>query len=444
MSSIAIPPPNLNDLQVVNLPIEDLCPHKNNPRTHSSKQIRQIAESIKVFGFTNPILLDEKKNVIAGHGRIEAAKQLGLQIVPTIKLDHMSEAQKKTYVIADNKLAENAGWDMDLLTLELKYISELDLDLDLTLTGFETPELDILLSEETSEAALEDLVPAPSGPVLCQLGDLWVLGQHRLYCGDSLRPESYTTLLNDEKAQLVFTDPPYNVPISGHVCGKGTIKHEEFAMASGEMSSEQFTNFLETIFKNLLSASTDGSLHYICMDWRHMKELLNAGAHYNELKNLCVWNKTNGGMGSHYRSKHELIFVFKNGKAKHINNIDLGRHGRYRTNVWDYAGVNTFHGEREQELAMHPTVKPVAMIEDAILDSSKRGDIVLDCFGGSGSTLIAAEKAGRKARLIEFDPQYVDVTIKRFQKEFGIDAINQKGVSYSSLTETLGGENGRA
>ncbi len=413
---------HLRNLKVVHLPIGELQAYANNPRTHSAKQVQQIAESIKVFGFTNPILLDQNKGVIAGHGRIEAAKLLGIKTIPTIELAHMTEAQKRAYIIADNKLAENAGWDQQLLAAELQYISTLDLDFDLTLTGFETAEIDILL-EGNDAPTPEDIIPEHKGPMITKPRDLWLLGSHRVLCGDALDPKSYEILLRKEKAQLIFTDPPYNVPIQGHVCGNGKIKHDEFAMASGEMSSAQFITFLKTVFSNLTAYSADGSLHYICMDWRHMKEILEAGDQYAALKNLCVWNKTNGGMGSHYRSKHELIFVFKNGKATHINNIDLGKHGRYRTNVWDYAGVNTFQSGKN-DLHMHPTVKPVAMIEDAILDSSKRRDVILDCFGGSGSTLIAAEMAGRRAHLIEYDPKYVDVTIRRYQSEFNKEVLH--------------------
>ena len=228
-----------------------------------------------------------------------------------------------------------------------------------------------------------------------------------MICGNALEAATYARLLGDERAQLVFTDPPYNVPIDGHVCGKGSVRHREFAMASGEMSPEAFTAFLETAFRHLAAHSADGAIHFVCMDWRHMAEILAAGkAAYSELKNLIVWVKDNGGMGTFYRSRHELIFAFKSGTAPHINSFELGQHGRYRTNVWEYRGVNTLKPDRMDELALHPTVKPVEMIADAIKDCSKRGGIVLDPFGGSGSTLIAAAKTGRRARLAELDPIY--------------------------------------
>lgn len=420
------------DLNVTSVPLDHLKPHKNNPRTHSKKQVEQIAASMKEFGWTNPILIDEEHNIIAGHGRLEAARLVGLKQVPVIELSHLSEAQKKAYIIADNKLAENAGWDIELLEIEIQGITELDFDYDLTLTGFETGEIDLLL--HTEEEDLEEAkIPEPPKKPISKLGDLWHLGHHRLLCADATKKKSYTVLMGDHKAQMVFTDPPYNVPINGHVCGKGKKKHDEFQMASGEMSEAQFSAFLTTITKHLRASSYLGSLHYICMDWRHMRELLDAGQNYTELKNLCVWNKTNGGMGSLYRSKHELVFVFKHGTKAHINNVELGKNGRYRTNVWDYAGVNTF--QNTKDLEMHPTVKPIAMIKDAIMDCTKRSDIVLDVFGGSGSTLIAAEDCKRKAYLMEIGPGYVDVILQRYWDHTGIEPIHENGSTLSEMRE---------
>lgn len=248
-----------------------------------------------------------------------------------------------------------------------------------------------------------------------------------IICGDATDPEVYRTLMGEDRAQMVFTDRPYNVPVNGHICGLGKVQHDEFVMASGEMSEQEFTRFLTTVTTNMASFSTDGSIHYICMDWRHIGELLAAGrASYAELKNLVVWNKDNGGMGAFYRSKHELVFVFKKGSAAHLNNFSLGQHGRYRTNVWDYAGVNSLKADRDEELAMHPTVKPVAMVADAIRDCSKRGGIVLDAFSGSGTTIMAAEQTRRRCRAIELDPRYVDVGIRRWQAETGGTAVLAK------------------
>ena len=414
--------PAFPHLAVEYQPISSLIFRKTNPRTHTKKQIRQIADSIKRFGFTNPVLVDSDNTIIAGHGRVEAAKLLGLSSVPVIYLSDLNEAEIRAYVIADNKLVENAGWDKDLLAIELQGLSELELDFDLTITGFETPEIDILLTSQKPEKA-DQLTQPDDRPPVSRLGDLWLLGRHRLFCGDAMKPDSFVQLLDEKKAQMVFTDPPYNVPIDGHVCGLGKVKHAEFAMASGEMNEAEFVHFLQTVFANLTTFSVDGSIHFICMDWRHTFELMNAArSAYDEYKNLCIWNKTNGGMGSLYRSKHELVFVFKNGLAPHINNVELGKHGRYRTNVWDYAGVNTFGAERS-DLTLHPTVKPISLVADAMLDCSTRGGIVLDCFGGSGTTLIAAERVGRSAYLMEFDPKYVDTIIERYQQLTGDEAL---------------------
>ncbi len=403
-----------------------LKPRARNPRTHTKKQIQQIAASIKEFGFISPVLTDGADGIIAGHGRIEAAKLIGMSDVPTVHVDHLTPAQIRAYVIADNKLAENAGWDRALLALELQELS-VELNFDVTVTGFEVAEIDLLIQDLNKGAPDEaDEVPEVdrSVPAVSRRGDLWCIGNHVLLCGDALDKGNYAKLLVARKAQMVFTDPPYNVVIAGNVSGLGKVRHREFAMASGEMSPDEFTKFLEAAFIRLIDFSSNGSIHFICMDWRHIRELLDAAAKpYHELKNLCVWSKTNAGMGSLYRSQHELVFVFKNGGAPHINNVELGRFGRNRTNVWNYAGLNTFGSDRDTELAMHPTVKPVALVADAILDCSKRDGIVLDAFAGSGTTLIAAEKTGRRGYAIEIDPYYVDTIVRRFDAVYGLKAV---------------------
>jgi DNA modification methylase len=419
----------------------DLKLRANNPRTHSKRQIEQIAVSIKTFGFVNPVLIDGEDRIIAGHGRVEAAKLIGMTDVPVIRVDHLTPAQIRAYVIADNKLAENAGWDRELLALELRELS-VELNFDVTITGFETAEIDLLIQDLDQHKPDEaDQVPDVdrTAPAISRPGDLWCLGNHRLLCGDALNASDYGRLLGSTRAQMVFTDPPYNVAIAGNVSGLGKNKHREFTMASGEMNPEQFTKFLETTFARLVEFSTDGSIHFVCIDWRHLRELSDAGLKtYRELKNLCVWSKTNGGMGSLYRSAHELIFVFKNGSAPHINNVELGRFGRNRTNVWTYAGQTSFGGDRNAELAMHPTVKPVALVADAILDCSNRGGALLDGFAGSGSTLIAAEKTGRCGFGIEIDPYYVDTIIRRFEVVFGISArLAGSDLDFAAATHQL-------
>jgi len=409
--------------------VVELKPYARNARTHTDKQLCQIASSIERFGFTNPVLVDADDAIIAGHGRIEAAKQLGMEHVPTIRLDHLSDAETRAYIIADNRLAELAGWDREVLAIELQHLSALELDFDVEITGFETAEIDLLIAaiEVGADGDADDEVPDPAAgtEAVSRRGDLWLLGKHRLMCADAREPDGYDRLMDGAKARMVFTDPPYNVAIDGHVSGLGKIKHREFPMATGEMTANEFTSFLEAVLRNLSRVCIDGAVLDVCMDWRHLYELMTAGGNVGlQLLNLCVWNKDNGGMGSLYRSKHELVGIFKKGKAPHINNVELGRHGRYRTNVWDYPGVNTLRRGRMDELALHPTVKPVALVADAIRDCTRRGDIVLDAFVGSGTTLIAAEKTGRVAYGIELDPLYVDTAVRRWERFTGERAVN--------------------
>lgn len=413
-----------------------LIPYKHNAKRHPQKQVNQIAASIRQFGFISPIIVDENLEIIAGHGRWEAAKLIGLKKVPVVQVGDLSAAEIKAYRLADNQLTLNTGYDETLLKVEIKTLIELNPEFELETIGFETAQLDILLSEDIPDKDPADDVPSvDEDRLVTKQGDVWLLGNHRLICGDSRDQDSYTALMQSEFAHMCFTDPPYNVRIDGHVCGAGKIKHTEFAMASGEMSEEEFTTFLETVFTLMVAFSRDGSLHYICMDWRHLYELLTAGRKaYCALKNICVWNKDNAGMGSFYRSKHELVAVFKNGMAPYLNTIELGKHGRYRTNVWDYRGVNSF-GNRD-DLNMHPTVKPVAMIADAIKDCTRRGQIILDPFAGSGSTLIACEKSGRTARCIELEPKYCDVIIRRWQGLTGRHAVHaETGESFNQLEQ---------
>jgi DNA modification methylase len=401
----------------------ELKPDPANPRRHSKKQIRQIAKSISVFGFNVPVLVDAEGNVIAGHGRLLACHELGIDEVPTLCLEHLTPAQVRAFRIADNKLTENATWDDRLLAEQLQDLSLSGLDFSLEVTGFEMGEIDLRIAA-LEDLPLQDEDPADvlpevaAGPPVSKLGYLWLLGRNRLLCGSALDTAAFTALMRQERATMVFADPPYNVEIDGHASGLGAIHHRPFPMASGEMDKAEFTAFLAQACRNLAAFSAAGSLHYICMDWRHLGELLTAGAAaYGELKNLCVWVKNNPGMGSLYRSQHELVLVFKQRGAAHRNNVQLGQFGRNRSNVWHYPGANSFArgGPEGNLLALHPTVKPVALVADAILDSSARGDIVLDAFLGSGTTVIAAERTGRRCRALELDPAYVDTAIRRWQ-----------------------------
>jgi DNA modification methylase len=410
-------------LHIEHLPISQLKRNARNPRRHPDKQIRMLARNIDTFGFLLSCLVDEKNRLLSGNARVLAAERLGITEIPVVRIQHLTEGEKRAFIIADNKLAELADWDAEILRGELQFFANLNIDFDFSAIGFETAEVDIILDTNGGE---EDVLPhiVTGKPPITRPGDFWTAGPHRILCANAQIAASYETLLGDERAGLVVTDPPYNVPIAGHVSGNGAVQHREFAMATGEMTSAQFQLFLGNVFVTLARFSVDGSLHYVFMDWRHAAEILAAGnAIYNELKNICVWCKTNAGMGSLYRSQHEFIFVFKNGTAGHINNVNLGVHGRNRSNVWDYAGINSFGKHRDELLSIHPTVKPVALIADVIKDASARGDLVLDPFAGSGSTVIAAEKTKRRAAVIEIDPLYVDAVIRRWQTFTGNAAV---------------------
>jgi len=426
---------------VVEREIASLRPYGAAARTHSKQQIKQIARSMKRFGFTNPALITGDGQVVAGAARIEAAKLLGFTSVPTLTLAQLSPEDFRAYILADNKLALNAGWDRQILAAEFQALIDLDFDMDLT--GFSTSEIDLELDlasdgDPSGRDQSANAVPQLNGPPVSRRGDLWHIGRHKLLCGDTQDEGVLSQLLNGETADLVFTDPPYNVVIDGNVCGLGSARHREFAFASGEMTEDQFTDFLTCTLTNMSRHMRSGAIAFVCMDWRHAAELLRAGrSAFTEFKNLVVWNKSNGGMGTFYRSKHELIFVFKAGTAPHTNTFGLGEGGRYRTNVWDYPGISSIGASRAAELAMHPTVKPVALIADALRDCSRRGEVVLDGFGGSGSTLIAAEQTGRKARLIEYDPLYCDTIVRRWEAYTGKRAtLAETGGTFEEVAET--------
>jgi DNA modification methylase len=436
LSTTRLPPATTQQLSF--LATASLIPDPQNPRKHSRAQVRALARSIKAFGFNAPILIDRNRQIVSGHGRHEAAKLLGLAQVPVIFLDHLTETQAKAYQLADNKLTDRSTWDDDKVAVRLKELSELVLDFDLEDTGFELPEIDLRVQSLDDQDATDraDEFDAATGPAVSLPGDLWLLGPHRLYCGNALDSTSYIALMNGEKAAAVFTDPPYNVKIDGNAAGiSGNITYREFAMASGEMTDLEFTDFLATSFKSIRLHATPGAIIYACMDWRHMWEILSA-SHTADLPllNLCVWSKTIGGMGSLYRSRHELVFVFRNGNETHLNNVQLGRFGRNRTNLWTYPGVNGFARKGNEDLlALHPTVKPIALVADAILDCTKRDDIVLDPYLGSGTTILAAERTGRRCFGIEIDPIYVDTAIGRWERLTGKKALNSQGLTLEQV-----------
>jgi DNA modification methylase len=416
------------DLNPKLVSVDALKPLGRQTRKHPPAQIRKLGESLEQFGFVLPIVIDADNRVVGGWALVLAARKIGLGEVPAVILDDLDEAKLRLLRLALNRLGEESSWDLDALKLEFSDVLEITSDIDLRISGFEMGEIDAVLSVSGEDE--EDVLPAmnENEPPTTKSGDLWALGDHRLFCGDALVAESYVQLLGDERAQMVFTDPPWNIPIAGNVSGLGAVKHDDFAMACGEMTDTQFEAFLRASLGHVSAYSLEGSLHFVCMHWSKMREILAAASVvYAELKNLCVWNKTNAGMGSLYRSKHELVFVFKKGTASHINNVELGRFGRNRTNVWDYPGQNIFNGTAKSKLSLHPTAKPVALVADAIRDCSHRGGIILDPFGGVGSTLIAAEKTGRRARLIELDPRYVDATVKRWETLTGGRAVKVDG-----------------
>ena len=407
-------------IAIVSRRIADLTLDPKNPRVHSNTQLKKLARSIKRFGFIVPVLIDTNGRVISGHGRIVSASRLGWEEVPTIRIEHLTPEELKAFQIADNHLTEIAAWDNRLLGATLKELA--DLDFDIEVIGFETAESDLLIQgldlAPVGKEDPADQIPADSGPPVTTLGDRWICGRHMVLCADALKDGSYATLLGGKKAAMIFTDPPFGVPVAGHVSGLGRTKHREFVMGSGRSTEAERIDFLTQVLKLLVLHSADGSIHFVAMDFRHMYELLTAGRHaYTEFKNLCVWTKDNAGMGSLYRSQHELFFVFKNGKKPHINQVQLGKFGRWRSNSWRYSGMNSFSRKTEEGnlLSLHPTVKPVALVQDAILDVSLRGQIVLDVFGGSGSTLIACERTGRVAHLMELDPRYCDAIVRRYQ-----------------------------
>ena len=416
----------LIELQIQYRSVADLVLDSRNPRQHSQRQINQISYSICEFGFIAPIVVDHSSQVVIGHARVLAAKKLGMSQVPVIEIRHLSKAQLKALRIADNKLALNSHWDERLLGESFLELKELDIEFDLSITGFSLPEIDLSLQslDTVNPINNEDEVDATTGVPVCKGSEIWKLGDHRIICGDATSEAAFDTLMREEIADTVFVDPPFNVKVDGNVSGKGKVRHREFAEAVGELSREEFIQFLTKSCGLLAKHSKDGAIHFVCMDWRHADEMIAAGREvYSELKNIAVWVKDNAGLGSLYRSQHELVFVYKVGTGQHTNNIELGKNGRNRSNVWSYDSASTQARKGNNLLALHPTAKPVDLVMDALFDCSGRGKIVLDAFLGSGTTLLAAERTGRICRGIELDPLYVDTAIRRWQNLTGRDAV---------------------
>jgi DNA modification methylase len=415
------------------IPIELLKPYPGNARTHSKKQLARIAASLESFGWMNPILADKDGTIIAGHGRWQAARSLGFTHCPVIRVEHLTPDQVRAYRLADNQLAQLSGWDEDILKIELQHLSDIEVDLDFSLEtiGWDHAEIDVMLetapAEKSDDGAFDPVdenVSAPEHDAVTRLDDIWLLAEHRVLCGSALEPDAFAQLMGGRQAAMAFVDAPYNCPIDGHVSGLGDTKHREFAMASGELTEDAFRAFLGDNGKLLSANCSEGAIIMMCMDWRQLLPLhlaiRDAGL---AIINMAVWAKNNGGMGSLLRSQYELVLITKKGRAPHINNVQLGKHKRYRTNVWRYPGVNSFGKGRMEQVKGHPTPKPVAMVADAIRDVSHRGQIVLDSFLGSGTTLLAAERTKRICYGMDIDPVYVDLTIRRWEAMTGQQAV---------------------
>ena len=426
-------------LQYELTPIADLHSAERNARDHGPSQIDALADSVTAFGIINPVIIDGRNRIIAGHGRVEAAKLAGKTSIATLRVTHLNESEARPYAIADNRTAERSTWDERALALELQDLRIVAPELDLSLSGFEHPKIELKIAS-LNQSSWSDLDHVPDNEEaeepITRPGDIWIFteGEHRMACGDSTSPETIGSLMGSDVVDVIATDYPYNLEAQEY-SGKGKHIHESFGMAAGEMSPAQFTDFLTSSGEAVLPYLRSGALVYGFMDWRHIADLLAAGDRLRfELKNLVVWDKGKGGMGSLYRSAHELIAVFKHGKGPHTNNVMLGKHGRDRHNIWRYAGMNRFGGARDRALAIHATVKPVEMLCDLLLDASNHGDVVFDGFGGSGSTLIAAHKMGRRARLVELDPKYCDTAIRRFINAFGSEPVEQSsGAPFSEV-----------
>jgi DNA modification methylase len=438
--SNAVTPISSRQLAVDYRPIDTLTPYANNARKHSRVQIRKLQRSLQTYGWTTPLLIDDAGNLVCGHGRLEAAKLNGETVVPVISLGQMSEADRRAYIIADNRLAEEASWSKELLRSELSGLIELGYEVEMT--GFDTFEIDGIINfDEVDEQSAEDNVdlPAKAAAPVSREGDLWTIGDHRLIVGDARDPAVIARLLSGEQARMVITDPPYGCRIANNVSGNGRVRHKDFLMGAGELPLPQFAQtLLRPAFQAMAAHCAPGAIAFVFIDWRAAPHMLDAAKGvFHEVKNMIVWVK-NPGLGAFFRSAHELCYAFKVSDGKHVSNIALGQ--RNRSNVWRYPSANVFRAGRMQDLADHPTVKNRFMIRDAILDVSRRGDIVLDSFAGSGTTGVACQMAGRRARLVELDPVYGDVILRRLAEATGSEPLLDGATPHSEVSAARKGE----
>lgn len=428
---------NLAKCAIIDLPIEKAIFYDDNPRLHPERQITMIEASIRKFDMVNPILVTPNNEIIAGHGRVIAARRLGMKSIPAIMLPHLSEAEVKAFRVADNAIALKGEWSIELLAQEIELVASLDLDFDPIEIGMETGEIDFLISS-TKQKATTQLPPAlvaepdRSTPAIARIGDVFTIGRHIIVCGNSIDPKVYHSAMGSRLADAVISDMPWNLPAKA-ISGLGAIKHRDFLMAAGEMSAPEFAAFTETVLSNQAMFAKPGALCFQFINWRSVDVVIAGGKkNVGDLVNICVWVKPSGGMGSLWRSRHELVCVFRVQGGKSKNNVELGKHGRNRSNVWEYASPSGFGPER-QKLKLHPTCKNEKMIGDAIMDCTDRNDLILDAFLGSGTTILAAHETGRIGVGIELDPYYVDLAVGRISVATGETAIHTDGRSFDQL-----------
>lgn len=423
----------LPSLELVQISIDEIKTASRKVRKKDPAHVREVAAAISELGFCDPVLIGKDNLILDGETRIDAARLIGLASVPAIRIDHLSSAEQRLLRLAVNRLGEKGQWDLDELKIEFE---ELILeDAPIEISGFSVPEIDqILLGDEIAAVEQGPLAPEPGAQPVARIGDHFILGRHEIICGDATDPVVLERLMHNDQAQLLLSDEPYNVTIAGNVT-RGA--HREFVMASGEMTEKEFFAFNEAWMGACRPHLCDGALFGTFIDWRGYPTVHTAATALGlSPVNLIVWVKTNAGMGSQYRSQHELLPLFKLGTAAHVNHIQLGMHGRWRSNIWTYPGASSMGSDARRGLEDHPTVKPVAMLEDALLDMTNRDNIVLDPFLGSGSTLIAAEKTGRCCRGLELDPRYVDVILRRYRELTGrLGILRDTGETVLELAE---------
>lgn len=437
---------NTPDIPVVELvPLADIKPNPYQPRVHDKAKIRDLARTIETTDVTTPVFIDRENIPFSGAARIAAYRLLGRDLIPAIRITHIStaDAKGKAFTLADNRHGERASWNDQLLGQVLLDLTTEDLNFSIEVTGFSVGEIDLKIEALQSGTAEDEPAIAMTGPAVTKLGQFWKCQEHVIGCADALEPATYEQLMAGKKAAMVVADAPYNVAIQGNVSGKGRNHHREFVMGSGEMTPSQFDTFLGSVMSVVARHTSKGALGYWFMDWRHISQLQAAGeAVFGAPLNICVWAKDRAGMGSFYRSAHEMIMVFRTKGGRHRNNVQLGRFGRDRSNLWSYPAPNNLGGGGEDGAlaAEHPTPKPVSLIADAILDATAPRDHVLDPFLGSGTTLLACQQTRRFCRAIDLDPLYVDLAVRRWRLLTGEDAIcAETGRTFTECEQDVGG-----